>query len=371
MRILIATHRAYPTLGGLEKHVFDYGKRIASENKDISFLNIAFESNNSEYIQHEERFAVQTIKSFFILSGSMPLPLFSAIKYYKAISQFNPDIIHTHGRYFPTTIISYLYARFNNKPLINTEHIEGEVQFPNKVVQKIINPFVDLFARMLYRYATYTTAVSQPAVDFLSRKYKREVELVPNYITPLGLDLHKKSDTEYNLKGVINHDKINMYFPYRLVKSKGYEKALKFAKQNDWLNLIIAGSGAGVGEIQKEAEKFQNIHYLGKLNFSDNISVLQQIDILLNLSSQEGLSTTILEALYFNKAIIATKIPSSEYLKDYSKAMYYNNEISKETVNKILSTEINDDEGYKLIQSIKATLNQTSASYLTIYRKFK
>jgi len=265
MRILIATHRAYPTLGGLEKHVYSCGMRLSYKNDDLNILNLAFDEHSNTYHQHGTRFAIQTVKALFIRTGAMPLPFISAIKYYKTISKYNPDIVHTHGRYFPSTMITYLYAWLNKKPLIHTEHIEGEIQLENILLQKLTNTIVNIFAKSLYKYATYTTAVSQPAARYLSNKYDSNVKLIANFITPSGLDAYKATKDQYDLSEILDKAKINMYFPYRLVASKGFTKAIKLAEQHDWINLIIAGDGEGVGDVQKAATKFNKLYISIKL----------------------------------------------------------------------------------------------------------
>lgn len=368
MRILIATHRAYPTLGGLEKHVHDSAVMICENDTNIEILNLAFNTKGNIDNKITENFNIKSIKSLFILNDSMPLPIFSSFKYYSTIKNFKPDVIHTHGRYFPSTVIAYIYAKQNKVPIIHTEHIEAEIQFSNPIIKKFVNYLIDIFAKKLYKFATQTTAVSSPAVDFLTKRYKQQTILIPNFISPLYLNTLKISSTnKYDLSSQLDKNKVNMYFPYRLVSSKGYSEAIQLALNNNWINLFIAGDGEGRQKVQKVANHNSNINYLGKLKFEDSINVLQQVDVLLNLSSQEGLSTTILEALFFEKAIIATPIPSNKYLEKYTKSRFYNDKLNQQTIRQLIQVKPKTS-GYDIIKSMKATVAHTSKTYYNLYK---
>ena len=133
-----------------------------------------------------------------------------------------------------------------------------------------------------------------------------------NYYTEMGfnvvqipnaIDLNiipKKSTRQYENQ---------IIFAGRLSKEKGVEILLETgAHLPDNYHLLIAGSGPLEEKVKKLAAKKSNIHYLGYQQKQDVLSFIHSSDLLLQPSLEEGISSTILEAMGCGTCILASNI---------------------------------------------------------------
>ncbi len=100
----------------------------------------------------------------------------------------------------------------------------------------------------------------------------------------------------------------------RLSKEKGVLELLSIINElSTDVNLIIVGNGPEEDKV-KLASKQENIHYLGYLPPEQTIPLIRGSDILIQPSLIEGISTSILEAMACNTAIIATNVGGNKEL---------------------------------------------------------
>lgn len=368
MKLLVATHRAYPILGGLEQHVYNVSKLASKKSSDLKILNLAFARKARAETIHNN-FTVETIKSAFILGDSYPLSMLGMIGYYRAIKRFNPSLIHTHGRYFTSTVVAYLYSRFNSIPLVHTEHIEGKVYFENALLSTTVSIIDSVWSRILYSHAKVITAVSQSAQKYIQTTFGKEGSLVSNFINPETLEQAHEIQLPKELQQVLSQTKKNVLFPYRLLPSKGYKELLTYLKEaKGEYNLIIAGDGPGSKELQQQADEKDFVHFTGRLDHQELIKLMSMCDIVLNLSYQEGLSTTLLEAIYLQKQIIATDIPSNrEVLQNYpNHTLLPKGAVPSDKDFEIPNTQVGKEDRQPIFPQ-ERTLEGATSAYLSIY----
>lgn len=358
MKILVVSHRTFPTLGGLEKHIFAVSKEITERNS-IKILNLGFSSKETDINKINTNFSIKAIKSLFILNKSYPIPFLSGIKYFLEIYKFKPDIIHAHGRYFISTIIAFCFAKLFKKPFILTEHIEGPIYFSNIKVSRAFNYIFDKFILTLKKSNTLFSVVSKAAKEFYKNNYNIEAYYTPNFIIPS--EIEESRLVNYKFPESYKKFENNILFSGRLVESKGYKDLEKYVESNKNTMFIVVGEGEGESYINRLCNKYLNLRYIKSLVNLKFLNLMSQVDGILMLSKQEGLSTTVMEAMALGKLIITNNLKSNiELVSKYKKT--------------IILDKIYIEDKLSIFKNIKQasympnTLDKSASGYLRLYR---
>ena len=213
-------------------------------------------------------------------------------------------------------ISSFLKTKFKkNNDIIHAHHLAGALAMKNASGKKILSI-----------HGVYSKNIAQlygKTTSNISKKYEKTVLNLAdaitvnsnegyNYYTEMGfnvvqipnaIDLNiipKKSTRQYENQ---------IIFAGRLSKEKGVEILLETgAHLPDNYHLLIAGSGPLEEKVKKLAAKKSNIHYLGYQQKQDVLSFMHSSDLLLQPSLEEGISSTILEAMGCGTCILASNI---------------------------------------------------------------
>jgi len=320
---LILTHRAYPSTGGIEftvHHTLDY---LAQNDLNLEILNLAFTDTKSTTERVGTTNQIVRIHSFSLFGGYYPLPFpWEWWRLWRKVNQFKPDLINTHNRYVDTTWFGQLYAWFNCIPLVHTEHASAGNRFASWYLTALAAVLDSTLVWLLLRTVTRMVAVSESAKSFLTNRFGiKQVTVIKDFISPLAIE--KAIHTPLPWPELARDARLKVVFAYRLVESKGYQFFLDLVKNNtnEQLLFIMAGDGPGKGAVEAlVAQNRPDFRYLGKLSHEENLHLLKLADVVCNFSELEGLSTTIMEAMYFNKYVVASDIePNREVLQNYIK----------------------------------------------------
>jgi glycosyltransferase involved in cell wall biosynthesis len=194
------------------------------------------------------------------------------------------------------------------------------------------------------KWADAITVVSKEAFDHYTN-LGYTVFQVPNAIDVSYLEIN--ADRRYP-KQVI--------FAGRLSREKGTDSLMSIAQKlsND-IHLIILGAGPEEQKIKDLTKTHKNIHFLGYQNKKETISLIRGSDVLIQPSLQEGISSTLLEAMACKTAIIATNVGG-------------NNELIQNNVNGIV-LEPNDVDSFT--QQISYLLNNEQFRQSLVEHAFK
>ncbi len=103
-------------------------------------------------------------------------------------------------------------------------------------------------------------------------------------------------------------------------KEKGIDNLLEIiGKLPSHIDVIILGSGPEEQKIQKLVKIMKNIHYLGFQNKEKTLSLIRCSDILIQPSLNEGISSTVLEAMASETSIIASNVGGNKELIENDK----------------------------------------------------
>lgn len=152
-----------------------------------------------------------------------------------------------------------------------------------------------------------------------------------------------------NLRGIVttkrdSFNKSQFLFAGSLNPHAGIDLALKTFSILPKYDLFISGEGNTEEYIKQMSAKFENIHYLGFLDYKSYLEILGSIDIVLNLRNPEYIEneynfpSKILEYFINNKLLISTLKYETidENLYYYSE---YKEESLKKTIEKIVQTD--------------------------------
>ena len=162
-----------------------------------------------------------------------------------------------------------------------------------------------------------------------------------NYYTEMGFNVVQIPNAiDLNLipKKSTKQFENQIIFAGRLSKEKGIEILLETATQlPDNYHLLIAGSGPLEEKVQNLADKKINVHYLGYQSKQNLLSLIRGSDLLIQPSLEEGMSSTLLEAMACGTCILGSNIEGiSEIVENNKNGLLVEPNNRDELINKIL-----------------------------------
>ena len=217
-------------------------------------------------------------------------------------------------------------------------------------------------------------------VDYLIFQNKQDFNLFIKYI-----NFKNKSSiirgsgintTKFELKEIDHHkDEVKVLMCNRLLKDKGikeyFDLSRKFSNSKN-LNFFLAGEidpGNPASYKKEDIEKLislNNVSYLGNLNVEKK---LKDFDILIHMSSHEGLPRIVLESMYVGLATISNNLPGLNEIYDINDNLYLIENNNIDDYVKTINTISLDDHKEKIIYSRKKVINKFSTDY--IHNEFK
>ena len=240
---------------------------------------------------------------------------------------------------------SFLKTKFKkDKDIVHSHHITGAPAMKNFSCKKILSIHGIYSKNIAQLYGKTTSSLSKKyektalnladAITVNSKEgYDYYTEMGFNVVQiPNAIDLNiipKKSPRQFENQ---------MIFAGRLSKEKGIEILLETVTYlPDNYHLLIAGSGPLEEKVRNMAAKKTNVHYLGYQSKQNVLSLIQGSDLLIQPSLEEGMSSTLLEAMACGTCILASNIEGiSEIIENNKNGVLVEPNNSDELSNKIL-----------------------------------
>lgn len=269
MRILLIS----PTqsgIGGIAQHVQGLKKFLELNNHIVEIIS----SENT----------------FTIPIKGLKNPSFMISSFFKTKFKKNFDIVHAHN--IPSSLGM---KNISGKKVLSLHGIfSHQIDYLHG---KTVGNISEKYENIALKWADAITVISMEAYDHYTN-LGYNVYQVPNAIDILSFE------TYVNRK----YPK-QIIFVGRLSREKGIDSLIAIAqKLPDETHLIILGTGPEEHKIVALAENYKNIHFLGYQNKKETISLIRGSDILIQPSLQEGISSTLLEAMACKTAIIASNV---------------------------------------------------------------
>lgn len=305
--ILVFSTFYKPHLGGVEKYVENFYKRLPNHN------TIIVTSKYEKYLQSEDndgKLNIVRIDSYKILKDKYYIPTIQGLKEINRLIKINPSIeteIHTHTRFYLTNLIASILARKYKIKHYHFEHGSSFVQDGSALVRFFAYLFDYTLGKYILNKSDLVFPISEGVRKFLGNNFKN---------ARLGPTLYNSYEIKNkSFKPFPKPPRPKLLFVGRLVKSKGVYELIEAARilkdENFLFTLTLIGDGTEKGSLEKyvfDHNLKNNVFIKGKLPYEETQLEFPKYDIFINPSYTEGLPTTVLEALFNNLLIVATNV---------------------------------------------------------------
>ncbi|MDA1169335.1 MAG: glycosyltransferase family 4 protein [bacterium] len=309
MKVLVFCPYYPPHIGGLETHSDEFNKNLATHGADIT----VFTSNipPQELLEEIKYGRVKIIRfPAFEIIPNYPVPKFWDISFWKMLvtlfrSDF--DVVLSRTRFFLTSLLALVYAKMKKVLYVHIEHGSGFVQLSSLSKSIIAKAYDHTFGKVIFIFSDVNISISHAVQDFVAKFDKR-----PSPIIYRGIDFRSIDSIDPD-KAIAEKysDKIIISTAARLYKWKGIENSIA-AIQNLPIHVqskivfLIMGDGEDYKRL-KLLTLHLPIEMMGSIPRERVIAILKASDIYLHSSLPGGgLSTSLLEAMYCECAILAT-----------------------------------------------------------------
>ena len=313
--LCVVTHTFLPHVGGIEKVVYEQGKRLLQKKYDVNVLT----SKLFKYRKYRVNgIRVQCYNSFnigFRLGIPYPVPHFNSYRTFAEAIK-SSDLIHVHGHPYLSSLIAARLAKKYSKPLVLTQH--------NTFIQynSIWNTFERLndltVGKQILKLADKIIVVSNATKNYVLSLGANSEKIV---VLHNGVDIHKfrpmdGAKDEIRKKLDISKDSKAALTVRRLVYKNGIDTLLKSAeetiKKDENIVFLIIGKGPDLSTMRERIQQQKlekNIKLLGFVPDDELPTYYNAADFfILPSKSGEGLPLVSLEAMACGLPVIATDV---------------------------------------------------------------
>lgn len=300
--------------GNVINVVFDVWQDYHNEKYEYIF------NQNNEKIGYKQNGYIVYLLPAFDIIPNFPVPKFWKKEFWEVLKIINPSlilplnlkegdnnekyIVQTHTRFFLSSLLWWLFAKYYKLKWVHIEHGSDYVKLWSKFKSKISYIYDRIIWAWIFAYADKIVAISEACKKFIVKEFvDREVEVIYNGI------YFEAWEKKYNW------EEIKIWFVWRLVKLKWVDLLLNgfknLSKKYFNLELEIVWDWDERKKLEDLVLKLwiQNkIRFLWIKNREEVASFLSSCDILVNPSYQEWLPTTVLEWLLSWCVVIATDV---------------------------------------------------------------
>ena len=243
---------------------------------------------------------ISSENTFTIPIKGLKNPSFMISSFLKTKFKKDYDIVHAHN--IPSALAM---KNVNGKKILSIHGVFSKQI--NELHGKTATTLSQKYENNALGWADAITVVSKEAYSYYTAR-GFEIQQIPNAIDVESLPKNKEKKYE---KQII--------FAGRLSKEKGVEVLLEICKKlPDNIDIIILGAGPEADKIKDISNSKKNVHFLGYIPKEKTITLIRGSDILIQPSLNEGISSTILEAMACKVPIIATNIGGNMELIEHN-----------------------------------------------------
>lgn len=384
MRILIFAAFFEPFKGGYVNSIKELARRLQKNGQEV--VIVAANTHQAPIREVIEGIEIRRLNCWNpkLLNQSFPIikPVSSVFKVWRQLSKEHWDIVSTQTRFFPTSLLGFVFAAHKKIPLIHTERGSCHPQ-ANSWLIALAGQLVDhTLGILLTTFAKKVVAVSEAGCEFLRHLGSPEPIKIPNgidteFFTPLP-----QSTARLNLN--LKKEYIIITFVGRLIFAKGAQDLIAafqlLAERFSGVHLLIVGDGPFRKNLQQQAIKTglgQKIQFLGEKNKSEIREILAASDIFVNPSYSEGLPTSVLEAVAMGLAVVATNVGGTAEIIEHQKngllVPARQSKLLKESLTKLIENpSLRYDFQKNARQAVKQKFNWNliTQQYLNLFKKY-
>jgi glycosyltransferase involved in cell wall biosynthesis len=306
LRLLMVTPRFFPEAGGVETHVYEVARRLASMNVAVTVLCT---DSGGELPSHEEiaRISVRRIRAFLTAQDFRWSPGLGRI-----IGSGAWDLVHVQSYHTLVAPHAMTAALRKSIPYVLSFHAGGHSQR----LRGAIRPVQQRLLRPLIARAAGLVVMARFEVDLYARRLRIPDERFS--VIPNGADLPlipeaERAEAQAGLIASIG----------RLERYKGHQHAINalphVLRRRPEARLWIAGTGPYEGELRRMASKlgvaneveFRSIPAGERRAMAERLS---RVSLLVLLSEFETHPIAALEAIALGKRVLVANAPGLDQL---------------------------------------------------------
>ncbi len=314
-QLCIVTHTFLPHVGGIEKVVYEQGKRLLQRNFQPTVITSRLGTPKHYVFEHLNVECYPSLNTGFSLGIPYPIPTVASFKtFLRAVK--SSKIVHAHGHPYPSSLIVGELAKMYDKPFVLTQH-NTFIEYDNlfDTVERVNDLAI---GKETIKQADRIIAVSNASKDYVLRLGAK-----PNKIKVIrnGVDLPrfrpmagKREEIRRKLK--IPQDAKVFLTVRRLVYKNGIDTLIECAnlavKKNSKIVFLAVGKGPDQNSVQARINELgidDNFRLAGFVSDEELPAYYNAADFfVLPSKSGEGLPLVALEAMACGLPVIATNV---------------------------------------------------------------
>ncbi len=315
-RLCIVTHTFLPHVGGIERVVYEQGKRLMRCGFDVTVLTSRMNTTSSYVVDGIKVRCFDSLNAAFGLGIPYPIPQINSFKpFLKCV--LASEIVHVHGHPYLSSLYAAKLAKFVGKPVVLTQH-NTFIKYESGLWDHVEWLNDSTVGKQVIKNADRIVAVSDA-----TRKYVLSLGATPEKTSVLrnGVDIDRFKPSNAARAAVrrklgIPIDSVVVLTVRRLVYKNGIDTLIQSAeiavKQNPKLVFLAVGTGPDRDSVQARirqlglAEKFS---LAGFVSDEDLPAYYNAADLfVLPSKSGEGLPLVALEAMSTGLPVVATNV---------------------------------------------------------------
>lgn len=311
-RLLVLSPLYPPHTGGLENHAEQFNKHLASAGHQIVTWTPRLTNAAALYEQPHPNLEIIRFPAWEIIAN-YPLPKFWQPTFWQQfwkIKNIPTDMVISRTRFFITSPLAWLLARWKGVPWLHIEHGSGFVALNNPITNTLARLLDEAFGRLIFKRADGVVANSHASAQFVQRLApSRVVEVIYRGVEENELAAISPDQTVRTK----HPNKILIAYVGRLIDGKGVGDLLHaFAELPPHAaQLLLIGAGPQEKTLRQLADQLKltaRITFYGDTPWPKAIALIKAADIIVNPSYTEGLPTAVIEAALCQRAIVATNV---------------------------------------------------------------
>jgi glycosyltransferase involved in cell wall biosynthesis len=301
-KICFVTSFFYPTIGGVETHIFNTAKELIKKgyNIDVYVSDLDRDKRTKEKNQIISGIHVKRFRSWFKFS-------FSGIFFpglFRAVKKSDADLFHVHGYRHPFNFIFW----FTRKTCFLTPHwpvYRGQRKKWAQLIVDLVDKFLGRYIFKKFSKICVVTDLESPWVKSFGVN-PEDIILTPNCIPEAyfkeynGQNFRKK----YNLK-----NKFVVLTVSRIHESKGIDQLIKVAQFFPGVKFIVMGKDGGFRSGLENLIKrlnLKNVILTGEVTEKEKLEAYAGSDVFCSPSHYEAFCISILEAMSQGCAVLTS-----------------------------------------------------------------
>jgi len=337
-RIMIFSGFYLPHAGGAiyDTHVLARG--LVDTGYDIEVVTCNTE--HSPWTETVDGVRITRLPCWNLLSGQFPIPK-PSMALIKLFAR-KADLVSTQTRFFATSFVGLLVAKWQGVPLVHTERGSMHSVVQSKLVDEISQVYDHTIGSLIMKSSDVCVGLSAEVCAFLEHLGGTIPVRIPLGVHPAFTD-KLKDDTQTNGKAIV--------YVGRLIYAKGVQDLLAafelVKKHTPDASLVIVGDGDYRAELEGLAGS--NVKFLGELPQEQVANVLAMADIFVHPSYSEGQPSAVAEASTIGLPVIATDVGGTrELVKDSITGHLVNPRDTQALTDKILTLLIDTDKARRM-----------------------